>query len=217
MRELMKKEMTLTAAPLTYLFLAFGVMTMIPGYPILVGAFFVALGIFYTFQYAREYNDITYTALLPVRKSDVVKTKFAFTILIELIGFAINAVFTAVRMLWLADVGPYASNPLMNANLAYLGYVLIIFALFNMIFLAGFFKTAYYIGKPFVIFCIAAFLAVGIGETLHHIPGLAFLNATKGEDVGLQCVVLLIGILVYVMGTFASLCISVRRFDRIDL
>lgn len=217
MRELMKKEMTLTAAPLTYLFLAFGVMTMIPGYPILVGAFFVALGIFYTFQYAREYNDITYTALLPVRKSDVVKTKFAFTMLIELIGFAINAVLTAVRMLWLADAGPYATNPMMNANLAYLGYVLIIFALFHIIFLAGFFKTAYYIGKPFVLFCVAAFLVVGIGETLHHIPGLGFLNAMEGEGLLLQSIVLALGILLYAAGTFAALRVSVKRFDRIDL
>lgn len=217
MRELMKKEMTLTAAPLTYLFLAFGVMTMIPGYPILVGAFFVALGIFYTFQYAREYNDITYTALLPVRKSDVVKTKFAFTILIELIGFAVNALLTSVRMVWLADAGPYASNPMMNANLAYLGYVLLIFALFNIIFLTGFFKTAYYIGKPFVAFAIAAFLMVGLGETLHHIPGLAFLNDMRGEGLWKQGIVLILGAAVYIVGTAAALRTSIKRFDRIDL
>lgn len=54
MNKLLKKELRLTAAPITYFFLAFGLMTLIPGYPILVGGFFITLGIFYTFQMARR-------------------------------------------------------------------------------------------------------------------------------------------------------------------
>ena len=71
MNKLLKKELRLTAAPITYFFLAFALMTLIPGYPILVGGFFITLGIFYTFQMARESNDILYTALLPCKKQDV--------------------------------------------------------------------------------------------------------------------------------------------------
>ena len=67
MNKLLKKELRLTAAPITYFFLAFALMTLIPGYPILVGGFFITLGIFYTFQMARESNDILYTALLPCK------------------------------------------------------------------------------------------------------------------------------------------------------
>ena len=73
MNKLLKKELRLTAAPITYFFLAFAVMTLIPGYPILVGGFFITLGIFYTFQMARESNDILYTALLSCKKQDVVR------------------------------------------------------------------------------------------------------------------------------------------------
>ena len=68
MKLLLCKELRLTAAPITYVFLAFALMTLIPGYPILVGGFFITLGIFYTFQMARESNDILYTALLPCKK-----------------------------------------------------------------------------------------------------------------------------------------------------
>ena len=78
MNKLLKKELRLTAAPITYFFLAFALMTLIPGYPILVGGFFITLGIFYTFQMARESNDILYTALLPCKKQDVVRAKYAF-------------------------------------------------------------------------------------------------------------------------------------------
>lgn len=69
MKKLLYKELRLTAAPITYLFLAFALMTLIPGYPILMGGFFITLGIFYTFQTARESGDILFTALLPCKKA----------------------------------------------------------------------------------------------------------------------------------------------------
>ena len=40
MKRLLHKELRLSAAPVTYYFLAFALMTLIPGYPILVGGFF---------------------------------------------------------------------------------------------------------------------------------------------------------------------------------
>ena len=62
MKNILKKEMTLSASILSYLFIAFGIMFFIPGYPILCGAFFVTLGIFQSFQNAREANDIVFSA-----------------------------------------------------------------------------------------------------------------------------------------------------------
>ena len=40
MINLIKKEFKLSAHILSYVFIAFGLMTFIPGYPILVGVFF---------------------------------------------------------------------------------------------------------------------------------------------------------------------------------
>ena len=114
-------------------------MTMIPRYPILVGSFFICLGIFYTYQQVREYDDITYTVMLPVRKKDVVSAKYLFVLFIELMAFVLCALLTIIRMKFLGNAAPYVTNPLMNANAAYLGYLLAVFASFNGIFLAGFF------------------------------------------------------------------------------
>ena len=72
MIKLLRKEIQLAASPLSYFFIGFGLMAFVPGYPILVGSFFVCLGLFQSFQTAREANDLTYTALLPVAK-DVYK------------------------------------------------------------------------------------------------------------------------------------------------
>ena len=175
MKQLLIKEFRLTSCPLTFFFLAFTFMTMIPGYPILVGAFFVCLGIFYTFQFAREYNDVMYTALLPVAKSDVVKARYSFVITVEMIAFLLSTILTIIRMTMLSTAKPYVVNPLMNANLVYLGSYLVILALFNLIFVTGFFKTAYYFGKAFIYFVVAAFIVFNstLRYNLDHIsvPG----------------------------------------------
>lgn len=217
MNALLKKEMRLSAMLLTYLFIGFGVMALIPGYPILCGVFFITLGIYQSFQNAREANDIMYSALLPVAKQDVVKGKYQFVMLIELCGFMIMAVMTILRMTVLADSLIYRQNVLMNANPFFLGMALLIFGLFNVIFLGGFFRTAYNIGKPFLIYIAAGFLTIGIAETLHHIPGLSALNAFGFDHFFLQISLLVCGILLYTVLTYLSYRKACRDFDKIDL
>ena len=82
MKNLLIKDFRLSASALTYGFIAASLMTMLPGYPILCGVFFITLGIFQSFQNARETNDILYTALLPVAKHDAVRGKYLFSIFI---------------------------------------------------------------------------------------------------------------------------------------
>ena len=217
MNAMMRKEMRLTALLLTYLFIGFAVMTLLPGYPILCGTFFICLGIFQTFQSAREANDIVFSALLPVAKRDVVTGKYRFAMLIELSGFALMAALTLLRMTVLADAAVYQRNALMNANPFFLGMALLIFGLFNVIFLGGFFKTAYLIGKPFLIFIVAAFLTTGLAEALHHIPGLGALNAFGFDHIGLQLALFLCGAGLYGLLTFLSYNRACKDFERIDL
>lgn len=217
MRKLLKKEMKLAASPLSYIFIAFGLMAFLPGYPILVGSFFVCLGLFQSFQCMREANDITYTALLPVAKSDIVRAKFLFCIMIEFFYFILTSIPVLVRMTVLSEVAVYRNNVLMNANFVYLGFVLLILGLFNLIFIGVFFKTAYKFAKPFVIFTIASFLVVGIGETLFHIPGLSSLNAFSFTHIGLQIGVLFTGAIIFIFLSVISLHWSIKNFEKIDL
>ena len=217
MNALLKKELRLSTLLLTWLFIGFGAMTLIPGYPILCGAFFITLGIFQSFQSARESNDILYSALLPVAKKDVVKGKYQFVMMIELCGFSLMTVLTILRMTLLKDSVVYRHNAMMNANLFYLGAALFIFGLFNVIFVGGFFKTAYKIGKPFLIYSIAAFLAICAAEALHHFPGLSAVNAFGSDHIVLQISLLLFGILIYTLMTYLAYRKSCADFEIIDL
>ena len=216
MKKLFYKEMKLSANPLTYLFIAFSAMTMIPRYPILVGSFFICLGIFHTYQQIREYDDVTYTVMLPVKKRDIVTAKYLFVLFIELTAFILCTLLTIIRMKILGTAVPYATNQLMNANMAYLGYTMIVFAVFNSIFLAGFFKTTYKIGKPFFIFCVVSFIIIIMGEILHHIPDLESLNNPSNLSMP-QAVIFAIGVVVFMLCTWLSYQKAVKDFEGIDL
>ncbi|MBQ7152466.1 MAG: ABC-2 transporter permease [Clostridia bacterium] len=217
MRNILRKEMKLSASLLSYLFILFGFMFFLPGYPILCGAFFVTLGLFQGFQYAREANDIVFSALLPIRKKDVVKGKYLFVCFIEICGLVLMLFATLIRMTVLSDAVAYTSNAMMNANLFALGGAFLIFGLFNLIFLGGFFKTAYKIGKPFVTYIIVGFLTIGVLEALHHIPGLEAVNSFGFDRLGLQLLLLLAGLAAFLILTLLSYGSACRNFEKIDL
>ena len=217
MRNLLFKEMRLSASILSYLFILFGFMFLLPGYPVLCSVFFVTLGIFQSFQSAREANDIVFSVLLPVAKKDVVKGKYLFVFIIEGCGLLLMALCVILRMTVFSASPVYLSNSLMNANLFALGLAFFIFGLFNWIFVGGFFQTAYNFGRPFVTYIIAAFLVILVAETLHHIPGLQALNAFGTDSFGLQLVLFAAGVISFVLMSGLSCAKACECFEKIDL
>jgi hypothetical protein len=114
------------------------------------------------------------------------------------------------------SAGVYMQNAMMNATPIYLALVLLIFAGFNVIFLGGFFKTAYGIGKPFLLFSIYTIVLVSFGETLHHLPGLAFVNSGS-EHICIQWLCCLIALLLLIFFTLMSYRKAQQKFEQIDL
>ncbi len=217
MRNLLRKEMLLSASVLSYLFIPFGLMFLLPGYPILCGAFFVSLGLFQSFQSAREANDTGFSALLPVAKKDVVRARYLFVCLIEAGALLLMALSVALRMTAFSTSAVYRSNALMNANGFALGVALVIFGLFNAVFVRGFFKTAYRFARPFVTFIVLTFLIILAAETLHHLPGCEAVNAFGTDHLGLQLCLLAGGVILFLLLTGASCRRACADFERIDL
>ena len=120
------------------------------------------------------------------------------------------------RLTALREAAVYTKNAMMNANFAYLGWLLILFALFNSVFLGGFFRTAYGLGKPFILYSIAGFAVICLAEALHHFPGMAAMNS-QTEGFGMQLIVLAAGVLLF-MGMTALSCRKAQKiFEQIDL
>lgn len=217
MRNLLIKELKLSASVLSYIFIAFGLMFFLPGYPILCSVFFSCLGIFQSFQNAREANDLVFSALLPVSKQDVARGKVYFSCVIELCTLLVMAIVMLLRMTVLEGSPVYHQNALMNANPFALGVAFLLFGFFNLIFIAGFFKTSYKFAKPFVTFIIVAFLVIGIAEVLWHIPGLEALNSFGFANLPLQLGLLAAGIVCYIGLTALALRSATANFEKTDL
>ncbi len=214
MYKLFMKELRLSSHPLSYVFIIFSFAFLVPGYPVLCAPFFVSLGIFQSFQKARENGDILFSVLLPLSKKDTVKGKFIFVLFIELCSALVMAGGVVLRGTTLRYNPIYLTNPMMNADLTALSCAFFIFALFNLIFVGGFFRTAYNIGWPFLVYALCAFTVVGIGEVTSH---LSFMQRFDNIWAVRQFVAFIIGILLYFIITFLSYRMSVRRFENLDL
>lgn len=217
MNKIFIKELKLSASILSYLFILFGFMFFLPGYPVLCGVFFITLGIFQSYQNYRLSNDIVFSALLPISKNDVVKGKYIFSCFIEICGFIVMTISTIIRMAFFNKASVYVSNALMPANFYSLGLALLIFGLFNIVFIKGFFKTAYKFGRPFVTYIIAAFTVITAGEALIHFPNLDILKTLGFENMVIQTVCLVSGAVLYALLTLVSYRKSIRLFEKIDL
>lgn len=90
----------------------------------------------------------------------------------------------------------------------------VIFGLFNWIFVGGFFKTAYKFARPFVTFIIACFLVIFTAEALHHIPGLEKLNAFGTNEITIQLIMIVAGILIFLLVT-VGIYLVYRNYKRI--
>lgn len=213
MFNLIYKEFRLAAHPTLFVFMLLGALITIPYYPYCIVFMFGCMGPFITFFYARETNDIFYTATLPIQKLDVVKGKFLLTVISQLGMLIISVPFAILRLYILPD-----GNPLgMEANVTFYGFGLLFFAVFNLIFLTSFFRTAYKVGKAFILGIIPSMIIGVVMEALSYIPATKWLDSTSLDMMIKQLPILGIGIIAYIGCTVISYQISAKRFQRVDL
>lgn len=213
MTDLLYKELRLAAHPSLYIFLCMGALVLIPAYPYGVVFFFGCLGLFQTFMFDRETRDVFYTALLPRPKGDVVKGKLLLAVFSQLVQLALSLPFAFLRTLHLPEGNPVGMEP----NVAWYGFGLMLYGVFNLVFFTQFYKTAYKAGVSFLLALIPTVLGVIAMEASVHFPGLGWLDGLDGPSLLRQVPILLAGIVVYAAANAAAYRLSVRRFARVDL
>lgn len=213
MFNMLYKEIRLSAHPNLFIFTLLGMLVIVPAYPYGMVFIFGCLGPYITMMYGRETNDIYYTALLPVKKTDIVKAKCLLFVLAQMTQILISLPFAILRVYILPDGNPAG----IEANLAYYGFGFIIYAVFNMIFLTTFFKTAYKAGKAFLLAIIPATFCMILMEILVHFPKFKWLDSTKAYDLLKQSPILVIGIVFYTIVMLLTYRVSANRFKKVDL
>ena len=179
MSKLLYKELRLAAHPNLYVFTLLGALVLVPAYPYGMVFMFGCLGPFITMNYCRETNDLYYSALLPIGKRDIVKGKCLLFAAAQLGQVLISLPFAFLRVRLL----PMGNPAGIEANVAFYGFGLIIYAIFNFIFLTEFFKSGFKVGTAFLLAIIPTFLAVLAMEVLSHIPAFAWLDSVQTADL----------------------------------
>ncbi len=155
-------------------------------------------------------QDYKFCSILPVSKKDIVSSKVLAFIILELTHILFAAILGVIHNL---IYGP--ANLFMEINPAYFGAMLFILAIFNIIFLPSYFKTAYKFGKPLIIAAIVTLLISGlfeIGALL--IPIMS--DVLKSSSFYIQFIVLIGGILIFLLINFITIKKSISNFENIQ-
>ncbi|MBQ7473945.1 MAG: ABC-2 transporter permease [Oscillospiraceae bacterium] len=215
MAKLLKKEFALFAHPTSWMFLAFGAMMLIPGYPMYLPIFFASLGLFYACLSARENNDLYYTLLLPVRKRDAVRARALYFVIMELLQLAVCVPFAILR--GVLKIGPNAAG--MDVNVALFGLALVVAGAFNALFLPRLYKNPAAVGKPFLIVSVCVFLFIFALEACSFV--LPFfrdvLDTPDPQHLPAKLAVLAVGAALFVLLTVLGTRRAEAIFEKVDL
>ena len=212
MKNLLYKEFHLSIHPAFFLMPAFGALLLIPQWP-----YFIALMYFFfisvpnIFNNNKAQNDVGFSATLPIRRADIVKARVVSVMILELLQIVVAAIFAFINMKLYTT-----PNFLLDANVAFIGFVFIMFGIFNVVFLPMFYNTADKIGWPIIVSFVVVFLFTIIVEAvILLVPSARILDGKNHMPA--QLIVLGIGVLLFFLLTLAANHLSIKRFEKINI
>lgn len=215
MKHLLYKEWTLARHPTSLLFPLLAAMLLIPDYPYYVAYFYVTLGIFFICLTGRENRDIYYTALLPVKKSDIVRARMGFAICLELAQLLLSVPFALLRQSF-----PLPGNAVgMDANLALIALAMPMLGVFNYVFFTRYYASPLKVGSAFAWGSAAFAGCMIVAELPVHVVSFFrdVLDTPDTQYLGVKLILLAICAAVYVLMNLLTLKRCVRTFEKLDL
>ena len=227
MKQLFYKELKLCLPVQVPLFFLFAAMLFIPAYPYLVAGYFTCNSIYFMFNQSVGNNDLLFTALLPVSKAQVVKARVRFVVAIQLVMFLLLVPMIFVNHKLVPQGNPAGTD----GSLTFLAAALVLFTVFNAVFIPAFYRDETKSGKNFLVSTIAVFVWIILWEGFMitsvaaqaQVPffrwvaeNLDAFPATAGAW-RIQLIALAAGALIYGLGTFLVSRKAVRIFEQVDL
>lgn len=215
MKQLLNKELKLAMHPVSLMFLALSAMLLIPNYPYYVTFFYTTLGIFFICLTGRENHDIFYTMCLPVRKRDVVRSRIAIAVGLELTQVALAIPFACIRNTFSIP----GNQGGMDANVAFFGMALLMLGLFNLVFFTSYYKKPASVGAAFAQSSILVFVFIVVAEACTFaVPFVRDrLDTPDPAYLGAKLCVLILGIGAFVLLTLTACRRAERSFEDLDL
>lgn len=236
MKALLSKEFKLCLHPTVFIYLAMVLMLLIPNYIYLVACFFLCNAMFFIFQTSRENGDPMYTAMLPVSKAQAVKARVLLVVIFQLLQLLLMAGMCAFALVAMdLEKGNGGGT---DHSLSLLAFALVLYAIFNIIFLPSFYKTGYKAGIAFIKGAIGVWLWIVVIEGLMIASGAMAGNESApaffrfiAENVDcmpshapdparawtVQGILLAAGAAVYAVLTALAVRVSIKRYEKVDV
>lgn len=215
MENMIYKEFKLAMHPTSIIFLSLSAMMLIPNYPYYMTFFYTSLAIYFTCLSSRENHGIFYSMTLPIRKRDIVKSRFISVIILQL-----SQVITAIPFAMLRSTFRLPGNYVgIEANVAFFGLSFLMLGLFNLFFFTKYYQDPDKVGVAIIWGTAVTSLFMLIAEaSIHAVPFMKnYLDTKDPEFLAYKVVVLAIGITLYIAMTILSYQRSVRSFEGLDL
>jgi len=227
MKNLLYKELKLCLNPQVIIFAFLSLLVVIPSWPSAVAFVYLFSGISTIFPRALADKDIIYSAMLPVRKADVVKGKVLLVTALEVFSILISIPGAIIKILLLdpmsidssssaaeqASQRAYANS--IAPNFACYGFVFLAMGVFALVLFPWYYRNPAKINWPGVVSILAGILTMGIGIALQ-----AFVPQLQNYDtIGLivQLSVLAVGIAFFVLATILAEKKAEKNFAKVDL
>lgn len=216
MKNYLYKEFRLAIPLPLFLFTVLGMLTMIPKYPIFIGAFYSLIAIFISYSIQKDNRDIEFSLTLPITRKAIVQSKILIIIMLQILSLCFSAIGAIIANLIISPAGNIVGS---DPNIAFFGMSLIAFAVFNLIFIPWFFKTGYKINLPIFVAILAFVVCFAVYEAIVAvIPSLSkVLDTLDAQYFGYQSILLAVGIIVYSTTIFACYKLSVKNLEKVNI
>ncbi|WP_054023809.1 ABC-2 transporter permease [Bacillus sp. FJAT-28004] len=217
MYNLLMKELKLGVSPFFYVmpFLT-GALMLIPSWLyFLVILYFCFLTIPNMFAGYKSQNDLIFTRMMPVTKKDIVKAKVTVIVIMELIHIIVAMIYGMISTRLYPNLTYFFFKP----SFGFWGLCFVMIAIFNIIFISMYFKTAYKYGAASIASITAAILFAGGAEWL-GIQNSFVSNLFKGngtDHLGTHLSILITGIVIFAIFTIIAYHIAIKRFQKVEI
>lgn len=215
MYNLILKDLKLAVNPFFFLLpILTGALILIPGWLYLLAlmyfCFFTVPNVFSNYK---TNKDLMLSALMPVKRKNIVASRITTIVALELLHIAIAVIYAIINQNIYDNSWYYFLQP----NIAYFGLAFIMFALFNITLFPLYFKTGYTYGVATVVSMSIMTLFAGAMEYialknkfLHD-----FFRGSEGlmSHLGL----LVLGIFIFLLFSFLGYLMSVKLFEKVDI
>ena len=215
MLKLLKKDFLLAMHPVTPFFLLLSAMVLIPNYPYSVVFFYTGLSLFFTCLSGRENRDVQYALSLPVAKREIVHARIAFAVCLQLAQLLLVGLLGILRQRLYS--APNAAG--LEPNLAFLGWGLIIYSVFNLVFFGIYYRDVRRVGTSLMAASVPIFLLVTAEVvSTYALPFVRdVLDTPDPQFLPQKLTVLLVGAIVYVSSLVLTVRSSTFHFERQDI